>query len=113
MTKNIKLELGNYDGEEYRVCYRLDENGKMDYSKKFYQFDKYCDCKYCSTRLKMYREPSNRLAVTTNDPKRFDEAVKLIKNYECNSKVWNREYKFICLTEGLISEHAHSIGRRK
>ena len=64
------------EGYLYRECYDLNR-------VKSYEFYKYCQCAECETRLKMKREPNNRITVYISDLKDNDKVQELLKNWTC------------------------------
>lgn len=78
-------DYGTFNGHFYRICYGLTPEGKMDYTRKIYEFHKYCKCESCDYRSKEKREPHNQLTVSTYDKSKFTEVVEILNNFTCNS----------------------------
>lgn len=108
MKKSKGCEVGEYGGEQYRVCYGLNENGGMNYQKKLYEFHKHCNCIHCRRRSTMDRLPANHLTVTTDDMNRFEEVISLIKKYSCESPVLKAR-EFVRLIDGMKTVEFHDF----
>ena len=78
--------------KNYRVCY---EGGNSKTGAKIYELFKYCKCDGCTRRLKMYRQPANRITASTKDINKVDEIAECLKNWTCKdgSKMLDIVYK--------------------
>ena len=103
ITNNKGCGYGKFNNLQYRICYGLTEDRKMDYSTPHYEFIKYCSCEACNRRFKYHEGLGNSFTVTTDDKAKFQEIENMINNYTCNENQYIGR-KFISLLNGKVEE---------
>lgn len=83
---NKGCEFGTYNKYTYRICYGLDEKGKMDWSTPYYEFYQICRCENCLTRSKYTNGITNSLTISTTDKNKFGEIEKILNDFSCGEK---------------------------
>ena len=102
-TNNRGCGYGKFNNLQYRICYGLTDDRKMDYSTPHYEFIKHCTCESCNRRFKYHEGIGNSLTVTTDDKAKFPEIENMINNYTCNENQYIGR-KFISLLNGKVEE---------